>query len=798
MKRLFVMLCACIAGALSLNAQSREAMEDSVIVGGISRPVVEMVLDADQMSADEKLMAHWLYAELMKEASREHLASFSDQELRDMLTYFRTDGYRYFSSYVFLTTFFENITKALQSESGEGPRFSYALKDKEFGAGLDPLFQSTLNAIKTVIDDTLGDDSRLIANAKRAGLPPAHIELMKASARKVTGNLFNIYRISAVDYLTKEDIREVEDFVASPLGQKYATYAQNVKSVVDIASDEFVEAFRKKLEGTKINTVQRKSSVADYVSLSRAFPEFLPDILRPYAELPVGENNYQGQTRDMKPYGKGKLIDKKGVVYEGDFKNGARHGMIKVTKPGKAPVTQFWIADKYRKDIPVGKDKNGTMPAPVIDGGRRYGYGSARDDGSNTRYQGVFIDGLLNGDGKVVEPGRISEGEFVDGKFVNGTMTWTNDKARTVTFKGKMAGDFGKGVREWNDKDGSRKEMQTGSFMDGMLEGNGTRSIDAKNDKTEFSGIFAYGKMYGHGVQRRAVVHSQSGIHESSVYEGAFFADRFHGEGRLTLFLENIPADQGSFISCNVRLPEINAGSLDIVLEGIFEDGNFKEGRVTYSDGSWYEGKFAEAGLVQGDMRRLYKDGSVYQGPSLDGNPHGTGELYRPDGSVFNGEFAYGEPVQVNVPEKKQPVRTDVVRRDELTFHFNNISGGYGKATLIKPAGVKIMVRTSVSSLKVICKGRFRNNTMIEGKVTMSDGNWLEGVFEDGVLIEGRGRTVDKYQIVYEGDIRNGYPHGSGRCFYTDGTWFEGRFAWGNRMGGTHYSADGKVIKVYE
>ena len=68
MKRLFVMLCACIAGALSLNAQSREALEDSVIVGGISRPVVEMVLDADQMSADEKLMAHWLYAELMKEA----------------------------------------------------------------------------------------------------------------------------------------------------------------------------------------------------------------------------------------------------------------------------------------------------------------------------------------------------------------------------------------------------------------------------------------------------------------------------------------------------------------------------------------------------------------------------------------------------------------------------------------------------------------------------------------------------------------------------------------------------------
>jgi len=111
---------------------------------------------------------------------------------------------------------------------------------------------------------------------------------------------------------------------------------------------------------------------------------------------------------------------------------------------------------------------------------------------------------------------------------------------------------------------------------------------------------------------------------------------------------------------------------------------------------------------------------------------------------------------------------------------------------------VSIMVRTSVSNLKVVCKGRFMNDMLIEGKVTMSDGNWLEGVFEDGVLIQGRGKTVDKYRIVYEGDIKNGCPHGNGKCYYTDGTWFEGKFAWGNRMGGTHYAADGKVIKVYE
>lgn len=798
MKKLFVMLCACIAGILSLNAQSRKALEDSVIVGGISRSMIDLVLDADQMKADEKLLAHWTYAEMMKEVSRPHLASFSDQELREILDYFQTNAYRFLSSDVFFMTYIENIVKAFQSESGAGAHFSYTLNDRSYGAGLEPIFQSTLSSLSSVLDEMLGEDSQMIANARRAGLPAAHIELMKTSARKVMANLFNIYKISVLDYLNKEDIKVVEDFSVSALGNKYAEYARNVKLAADLSSEDFINDFLARLEGKKINNGQLRTSVVEYVTLSRAFPECFPELVRPYAELVIGDSRYEGQTRDMRPYGKGKLTDKKGVVYEGDFKNGQRHGMMKVTKPGKQAVTQFWISDKYRKDVPVGKDKDGIVPAPLIDGGRRYGFGSVYDDGTRARYQGVFIDGQLNGQGKVYEPGRTVDGEFFNGKFVNGVMTWTSDQTQTVSFRGRMAGNIGKGIREWVAKDGSRKEVHIGSFQNGLLEGEGSRSVQTPNDMIESSGTFAYGKMYGSGIQRRTVEYNQNGIYESSVYEGSFFADRYHGQGRLTLSLENIPADLGTFTRCNVQLPELNSPSLEIVIEGIFDDGSFQEGKITYSDGSWYEGRFSEVGLVQGNMRRIYQDGSVYQGACVDGNRHGAGELYRADGSVFRGEFEYGEPVQVKVPEKKQPVNTNIVRKDELTFVFNNISAGYGKATLIKPAGVKIMVRTSVSNLKVVCKGRFRNDMLIEGKVTMSDGNWLEGVFEDGVLIQGRGKTVDKYRIVYEGDIKNGFPHGNGKCYYTDGTWFEGKFAWGNRMGGTHYAADGKVIKVYE
>lgn len=795
MKKLFCLLCTCLLCAIASNAQNREALEDSVIIGGIPHSMIEMVMGADQMTADERLMVHWSYAELMKEVSREHLSAFSDKELHDILAYFRTDGYRYMSSDIFFQTYLENIEKAFQSESGSGPRFSTALKDPDYAAGLKPLFQSTMNALAPVVDGILGEDGKEISNARRSGLSSGHIGMLRESARKVMANMFNIYRVSLVDYLSKEDVDAVEEFILSPLGQKYADYALKVNAAADLASGTFVNEFLAKVESKKINTSQLRTSVARYVAVSRQFSCYLPELYRPYESLKVGDAVYEGQTRDMRPYGKGKLTDKKGVVYEGNFKNGLRHGLMTVTKPGKQPVKQFWISDKYRKEVPVGKDKKGELQAPYIEGGKRFGYGSVYDEGRKSRCQGTFIDGQLNGTGKVYEPGRTEEGEFIDGRLVDGSMLWTNDKTQTVSFKGKMTGNLSDGVREWVMKDGSRTEIHKGMFRDGMLEGAGYRKVEKENDVIESSGIFAYGMMYGPGVQNRTVTYT-SGINEKSVYEGGFYADKYHGKGRLTMDLTDV--NSGSLTRCNVKLPAFGSASVVVVMEGRFDDGNFAEGKITCSDGTWYEGKFAEVGLVQGTMRCNLEDGSIYQGACADGVPHGAGELYREDGSVFKGEFEYGAPVQVKAPARPDPKKTNAVRNDELTYEFNEISGGYGKATLIKPAGVKIMVRTNVTRLKVVCKGRFKGDNLIEGKVTMSDGNWLEGVFEDGILIQGRGKTVDKYRVVYEGDIKNGYPHGNGKCYYSDGTWFEGKFAWGSRMGGTHYSATGEVIKVYK
>lgn len=796
MKRAITLLFACLASAVILCAQNRVSLEDSVIVGGISRHAVDLVLGNSKMTSDERLIMHWTYAEIMKDRTREHLSDLTDRELQAILDLYCTEAYGFMMSEAFVSTYVENVRKAFQYEHGEGARFSYAVREKGYGDGLDVIFRKINHELGPVLDDILGEDR--IMQKRKYGVPESQVELMLVSARKVKSNLFSIFKASLVDYMSNDMLQNVVRFLKSPEGQKYAAYCQKAHASVDLSSDEFVSSFKEVLETRKPNNTKAKTSLADYVAISRAFPESFPELLRPYAEMNLGENRYQGQTRDNRPYGKGKLTDKKGVVYEGDFKDGKRHGVINVTKSGKKTVTQFWISDKYVKDVPVGKDEAGKVPAAYVADGQNWGYGTSYDQNLKTRRQGVFIDGQLQGTGRVTEPGRTLSGDFFNGQMVNGTVTWKNSSSDLIEFKGKLAGNRGEGVREISAADGSGKEKHTGIFQGGLLDGKGHKNIVKAKTESDYMGSFAYGKLYGQGVLRQSVSDVLNcGIFEESVYEGCFFADKFHGEGRLKISMTDIPAGPWTFNRCNVLLPSFEGQSVEIVMEGLFDDGTFKEGRISYSNGSWYEGVFDDSGLAEGNMFCRYADGSYYQGGCLDGKYHGYGLMHKADGTEYSGRYEYGEPMD-RKPAANPVKKNNLIRNDKLVYEFNDLESGYGRAVLIKPAGVKVMIRSGVTSLKATCTGRFRGDVLIEGKVVMTDGTWLEGVYEDGVLIKGKGKTIDKYRTVYEGEIKNGFPHGEGKCTYADGTWFTGKFAYGNRMGGTHYAADGKVIKVYE
>lgn len=803
MRKLFCLLCTCIAGAFFASAQERTALEDSVIIGSIPRSVVDMMF-TDGQTDEEKLLIHWAYAEFLKDVSREHLVLFSDQELRDVLVYFKSDVYRYISSSTFLNAYVNNIIDAMQYELGVKPEFSYDLNDRNYGSALDPYFQTALTAIQPVLDDLIADNGTLMTNARNSPLTEAEIKQMSKALKNLVNNMPALFKLSVVDYLSNDALEEMIDFYNSDVGQKYSIFSQKIKNVADQMADcYFEEQISAWSEPGK--SYELKRSLADYVSISRAFPEYFPEPYRPYVELAIGKRMYTGQTRDLLPHGKGKLVDKKGTIYEGDFKNGKRHGRIMVTKPGKEPLVEFWYDDRYVKGVLAESNPDGTVyPVQMISGSRN-GYGNFYDSARGIAYQGLFVDGELNGPGEVSEPTRYVKGEFVNGNLVSGIISWSHEDYKVNQFQGGISDNLRNGLRDWISKDGKRKERQMGLFVDGSLDGKGYRTVYDAGRSLENSGMFANGKLFGNGTQRSKTIYEENGISVYAEYVGDFFADHFHGDGTLSLTYTDIPDGSWTFTYCDVKLPSFSGDSLVVTMQGSFDSNAFKKGRISYSDGSWFEGVFGRSGLMEGRMYRKYSDGSSYIGECLDGKCHGDGEMHYCDGTSYVGKFEYGSPagasskestfVMRQVEEKAVFVSDDVV--STRSYKFDNLPVEKGKVRLVKAAGVKIMVR-NVSSLEVTCTGHFDEETFLDGKVTMSDGNWMEGTFEDGVLILGQGRNIDKYGTIYEGDIKNGYPHGNGKCTYADGTWFKGKFANGNRMGGTHYSADGKVIKVYK
>ena len=798
MKRSLLLLLIYITGAISVYSQDRDALEDSVIIGGISRSLVEMLLvnSDDQMTPDHKLMVQWAYAEFMKDVAKEHLVMFSDEELQSIADYYRTDIYRYTSSGVFLTEFADNLIKALQYELGLGKGFTYELPDPTYGADVRKFIDGVLVTVRLMVDNLLSDDSALLVKAKEAGMTQSQATQISGAVRRCIDRLGDIYLLSLIDYISEDSLLEMEKFCMSPLGKKYFIYSQKIQNAAELLVEDFFAQFQKMVEDEN-NSSRIESSIAHYVSVSRAFPDYYPVLYRPNAELKVGKGTYSGQTRAKVPHGIGELTDKKGVKYKGSFKDGKRHGLFEVVKPGQQPVLQFWIDDKYNKNIPVD-DVAGQIPDVHLNNGEPVGYGYYYDHVGQMNYAGVFVDGELNGIGQVVSPDRSAQGNFVNGQLVEGKMVWKHTDWSINEFTGRFSNYLNVGARKLVSKDGGRQERHVGSFVNGAQDGEGSRKIVALHDVIDISGTYAYGKMYGKGQFKRVSKNDGNGIRSTEIYDGDFFADTFHGNGRMTVSLSDIPAGSWTFTRCNVKLPSVVAASMDIVMEGIFESGAFVSGRVSYSDGSWFEGAFTSSGLAQGRMLRKYSDGSWYEGECKDGKCDGYGVMRYLDGTMYEGMFKDGRPVNAGIAKPQDDEgMPEVDYSEERTFSYAEANLRKGQARLITPAGVKMILRVS-SAVDVVCKGRFEKNIMVEGRATSSEGTWVEGRFEDGVLVQGRGRTTDKYGTIYEGDIRNGYPHGAGKCTYSDGTSFKGYFANGNRMSGTHYAADGSVIKVYD
>ena len=780
MKVLFhILFCLLFSCAFFTNAHAEEKVSREQVDTLVARvlrttliqPEVQFIINDNKYERD-KLICEYLSFKSLSDAIYDQMKDRPASELKNAIHFAGT--------YVFFRLMSDEFWKTFRKyvdEAEKDKRFDYTIRDSQFSRLAESVDEDFPELMKMAL--------------RQSVIPVYHTDIYVPKVLTIGQDKLPILLVKTLmEYFSYEEFIDSHAECLGALEKISSEYLKHWDVLVGKIYDS-------KMKDSVVKNSSELKRLAEYMKLSRT-PMYISNGLhRPTKEIKLKAGQYKGQTYDGMPDGEGTLIDKKGVKYFGAFKNGLRHGRIFVYSPEKEKVVQFWYNGKLQKDAPVSLREDGTAPEAVKINGQRSGYGCYYNNVSKSTYVGFFVDGDHSGPGRIVTSKYTLEGRFDGDRVYNCVVEWNNTNYKSDKFVGTQNGILRKGVRCQVRTDGTQR-LWKGEFVDGKLDGEMAYCSTSENDTTRYEGLYAYGSMYGQGEISRKVVH-KDGMRESFKYIGNIIKSRAYGEGAFEIVMSNFPDNKFNINRFGVKLRSQYTEGKDTVIvkvEGTFYDNELVEGKVYVSNGNFMMGRFKDGVLVEGRMIKKYSDGSSYDGECREGKYNGYGKIVYPDGTSYEGMFKDGSPVGM---ERNYMAYSELVNigKQTKTFVFDNLANKKGVASLVTAAGVKIMVR-EMASVEVTCYGKFKDDIMTAGKVTVSDGTWLEGFFEDGVLIQGRGKTVDKYGTVYTGEIKNGFPHGKGECQYKDGTVFKGNFVYGNRMDGTHFTSEGEVIKVYQ
>ena len=218
-----------------------------------------------------------------------------------------------------------------------------------------------------------------------------------------------------------------------------------------------------------------------------------------------------------------------------------------------------------------------------------------------------------------------------------------------------------------------------------------------------------------------------------------------------------------------------------------------------------------------------FSDGGVYQGPMLDGSPHGKGRLSSPTVGTYVGEFVrgvrqgHGDQLWPNGDRYVGDFRADRPHgAGEMTFaNGDRLSGTFaagvisGKGTASSTSGFRYEgdfvdgKRQGKGSAVFPDGGRytgdFRNDKASgNGVIEFADGGRFEGSVVDGVP-NGNGRYRFPDGSVYEGEFRAGKMAGMGAHVFPNGDRHEGMFeaGWASGPGVRFFAAGGRFEGVF-
>lgn len=356
----------------------------------------------------------------------------------------------------------------------------------------------------------------------------------------------------------------------------------------------------------------------------------------------------------------------------------------------------------------------------------------------------------------MTELGSYYEGNMFNGNRNGfGTMTHTNKLKQFKQYSGNWVDNKinGNGIMIYFSGN-----IYEGTFKDGMRDGYGkyTNVIDEydfegywKDDIMTDFGTFKYynGNIYN-GYVHDGLHHGKGKMEyiNDKIYDGEWFYGNKHGYGKLTYFNcvspLNIKSYEGTW----------NNDKKSNVFTVTFDDNSFYKGDIEYMKNSAYPISKDNPPTI------VYSNGDIYVGELLEMKRYGKGILETASGCVYRGNWCNdmfdGEGMFIDI------------NKNIFTCEWLN-GKKHGKGNVKFANGL-------------IYNGLWLNDNYYKEGELISTKNTYKCTHEDD-------NTIKLYldnKIVYSGEHLNFQRHGHGKELELDGTLFEGKWNYDNRVEG--------------
>lgn len=325
-------------------------------------------------------------------------------------------------------------------------------------------------------------------------------------------------------------------------------------------------------------------------------------------------------------------------------------------------------------------------------------------------YEGEYVDGKYHGYGVLnYGNGCVYKGEFQNGnQYGQGTVTYGNSSVMNIEYTGNFAANQYQGF-------GIRKERLGRTY----------------------TGNWDYGQKNGHGTETFTEL--------TDIYISKYYAKNYYEIYKAAGLTDSMCLDEYDVAAA--AIPNIKTGKY----VGNWKDGCREGEGIEYSiDGSKIEGNW-HYGERDGFAKITTPDGTItytewyvdelrfnftqdYVGETLNGVPHGYGEVHSANGSSYKGYFEHGKKHGQGIFKYISYKSMEEKSTNEFCTYIgnfvNNKFDGYGVA--------------------MYCDG------------TKYDGHWKSG------LHHGHGIDYRHFGYVYDGNWEDGQKHGQGIQYHNE------------------------------